>query len=149
MKKIIYIFLVSIIISCSAKNKVAEPLYEALWSYSPNAIEIRYKSSKHLNIFNNYPHTILLMVFQMEDNTDFSSITTSKEGISKLLATNIETTENQLKIKGLIKYNRFIISPDQYKILSIDREKNTKWIGIIAGYYNLDPANTEILSNSC
>jgi type VI secretion system VasD/TssJ family lipoprotein len=135
--KFLFLFLfVLFFSSCSQKTPVyPEPDY----SYQKNGIKIRYTSSEKLNFFNSKPHTLILAVYQLSNKSVFKEITKTNHGIQKILNIENFSESNSLKIEGAEKFDYFVISPGEEKIISMDRSENTRWIAVAAGFYNLDP----------
>jgi type VI secretion system VasD/TssJ family lipoprotein len=127
------------LLSCASKKP---EFPDPKWKFEKNAIEIRYSSSKNLNLFNENPHTLVAGIFQLAQKAEFEEISNTSQGLKELLSIKNISDKNSLKIKDCLKYLPVIISPDENKTITIDREENTRWIGIIAGYYSLDPKNS-------
>jgi type VI secretion system VasD/TssJ family lipoprotein len=106
--------------------------------FEPGGIEIRYRADKMLNEFDNKAHTLVLVVYQLSDAALFQEFTLSNSGLKKLLA-----SEHFDASAVFIK--RYIIQPGESKKIILDRVENVRWIGLVAGYYNLDDALTHRL----
>jgi type VI secretion system VasD/TssJ family lipoprotein len=102
------------------------------WSYSKEAIRISYTADAMLNAFGNKPHVLLLVVYQMKDVNAFSELTK-----------NEETLKTLLKVGGMdqqfLSSDKFFIEPGEKNTVVFNRAEHAEWVGIVAGYYNLDP----------
>lgn len=102
-------------------------------AYTPGGIVINYSSDKLLNYYDEEAHALMLIVYQMENINAFNKLAKDSLGIQRLLA--YESFD-----KSVTGLDRFFIEPGEKSQLVIDRAENTKWIGIVAGYYNIVPA---------
>ncbi|MEA1936209.1 MAG: type VI secretion system lipoprotein TssJ [Thermodesulfobacteriota bacterium] len=135
--KIFYIFLLPALLilllsSCAAKKKpdTADP--SLVWGFGKKAIEISYKADKNLNLYDEKPHTILMCLYQLSDPNIFNELSKSEDGLNKLL----KCSRFDQSVAGFM---RIIVQPGENKNLSLDRAEKAKWVGIVAGYYNLSP----------
>jgi len=47
--------------------------------------------------------------------------------------------------KDVLQLDRYVVSPGKHTILDIDRVQDAKFVGIVAGYYDFDPASSSKL----
>lgn len=102
------------------------------YSYSPNGLVIKYKSSANLNPFNGSSHTIVTVVYQLSNLNSFNDLAKTKEGLIKLL----EAGAFDSSVAAVDKY---IIHPNETKTINSYRAQNAQWVAIVAGYYELVP----------
>jgi predicted component of type VI protein secretion system len=122
----------SLICSCATGKKI-DPADPAItWGFRDKAIEIFYRADKNLNQYDNKPHTILMCVFQLSDPNVFSELSTSVDGLNKLL----QCSRFDASVAG---FRRIIVQPGDVKQIVLDRAEGAKWLGIAAGYYNMNP----------
>lgn len=100
--------------------------------YAEKAISIRYRADENLNTFEDKPHTLLLVVYQLGDVNPFNGLTKDATGLVKLL-------QGEKFDASVMSVNRFFVEPGETNRLDIDRYENVKWVGIVAGYYDLTP----------
>lgn len=115
------------LLSCSHKP---DPIPS--WEYDAKSIEIRYTADKLLNAFDNKPHTLLLAVYQMNNVNTFEKWSKYEDGLKKLL--EVQGTD-----PSFVAAQKFFVEPGESKTLVLNRTENAKWVGIVAGYYNLAP----------
>jgi type VI secretion system VasD/TssJ family lipoprotein len=101
-------------------------------SYALGAIQVNYRADPGLNLYEDKSHTLVFVVYQLNGVNGFTNLGKDADGISKLLkAERFDAT-----VMGVSK---FFIEPGETKRLDIDRMENVKWVGVVAGYYNLAP----------
>lgn len=125
------LLLLSFVCSC-ATGKKTDPADPAItWGFGDKSIEISYRADKNLNQYDNKPHTILMCVFQLSDPNVFSELSKSVDGLNKLL----QCSRFDASVAG---FRRIIVQPGDAKQIILDRAEGAKWVGIAAGYYNMN-----------
>ena len=115
-------------LSCSSKPDPAPS-----WGYEPGGIRITYTADRMLNNVEGRSHTVLLAVYQLTDGNAFQKLAKYEDGIRRLL-------EGQQADPTFTAVRKFFVEPGESKTISLDRAESTKWLGVVAGYYSLDPA---------
>ena len=110
------------------------------WTYETKSIAVRIKVKKELNLFSDTSHTVLMGIYQLSDSNGFLSSTSTEEGIRGLLASVKKVTD--LPVPGIVSSRKLTIKPNKEEVLVLDRSENARFIGIIVGYYSLDPKKT-------
>lgn len=101
-------------------------------SFGEKAIKISYKSDKELNLYEGKSHTILMCLYQLNDSNIFNELSKSKDGLNKLLGC--------LRFdESVVGFKRIIVQPGENKTVCLDRAEKAKWVGLVAGYYDLAP----------
>ena len=101
-------------------------------SFGERAIKISYKADKELNLYEGKSHTILMCLYQLSDSNIFNELSKSKDGLNKLLGC--------LRFdESVVGFKRIIVQPGENKTVHLDRAEKAKWIGLVAGYYDLAP----------
>lgn len=113
--------------SCSAK-KVAAP--KPQWLYEKDAITLRFKADRILNMSEGAPHTLMLCVYQLRDDEMFSQLASNEDGMYQLL--DCEPFDSSVR-----NVKRLIIHPAQDLTFIMDRLAGTRMIGFVAGYSQL------------
>lgn len=114
--------------SCAGKKPKPEPE----WGYAPESIQISYNTDQMLNEFNGASHAIQVVIYQFDNINKFVEMSEYKEGLKKMLkAQNFDPSVKAVK--------KIFIDPSQTGKLILDRAENSKWIGIVAGYFDLTP----------
>jgi len=105
------------------------------WGFGSKGIEITYTADKLLNAYDNKPHTLLLVIYQLENVNAFNKFAGYTEGVEKLL-------EAQNFDPGVMGIEKVFIEPGSQKTVVLNRSENAKWVGVVAGYYDLVPEKT-------
>ena len=124
-----WIFLLIFLFLCSCTKK-PDPVPS--WGFGSKGLQISYTADKLLNSYENKPHTLLLVVYQLDNVNAFNKFTTYKEGLEKLL----EAQNFDPSVMGIEKV---FVEPKANKTIVLNRAENAKWVGIVAGYYDLAP----------
>ncbi len=119
--------------SCSSVDKEKMAIAEMKWDLAPSAIQIHLDSDQNLNLYDGRRHTLLLGVCQTADPNSFLVQLSNQSTIGRLLETG------QGVPTMIAGFNRFVISPGQKDTLAMARAQGAQYVGIVAGYYNLDP----------
>ena len=101
------------------------------WDYEKDAISIEINADEQLNEFENEAHTLLLGVYQMADPAAFYKMTADSTAMSASL-------ENGTAGDGSINLTRFVVTPGGKAIVDVDRAQKSKYVGLIAGYFQMD-----------
>ena len=111
-------FSVVLICSCSATK----------WSYEKEAINLHLSSDVALNKYNNRPHSLIVCAYQLKDVNAFNQLIDEKGGLERLLECN--------RFDSSVMYSKsLVVQPSQGLIISQSRTEDTKYLGIVAGYY--------------
>ncbi len=135
------IVLAGMLSGCSAANSLLggnsrkTAIAEIGWDYAENGILIEIQADARLNQFQGEAHTLLLGVYQMDDAAPFFKLTAD----SSALARGLESGKGG---DGFIQFSRYVVVPGQRTILSLDRAQKAKFVGIAAGFYQMDAAGS-------
>ena len=120
---------------CSSQPPQDSPRKQAIaavkWDYEKDAISIEVNADEQLNQFENEAHTLLLGVYQMADPAAFYKISADSTAMSTSL-------ENGTAGDGFINLTRFVVNPGGKAIVTLDRAQKAKYVGLIAGYFEID-----------
>ncbi len=112
------------------KRNYAVP--QVRWTFSAKAIEIRFKADAGLNYHDDEPHTLAVAVYQLSDPNVFTSYRASREKLSEIMdARRFDTS--------VTAFDQIFIQPGEERIIRLDRMENSRFVGIVAGYYQSDP----------
>ncbi|MBA6339748.1 type VI secretion lipoprotein TssJ [Colwellia sp. MB02u-10] len=104
----------------------------ATWDFDPEAIVFRFSAPQQLNMHMGKPHSLFLKVYQLSNLKAFKGIAETPAGIRDLLSLEeIDTS--------IISTHELTISPNSADTLVIDRFKETRFIAIVTGYYQMKP----------
>jgi type VI secretion system VasD/TssJ family lipoprotein len=104
------------------------------WVYEDRAISITVKAPSDLNSVSGRPHSLALGVFQLNDPNTFSGLSTTMDGAVQLLQKGrIDDTVANFTIVN--------IRPGEQRRVQLNRAKTAQYVGLIAGYFELNPKN--------
>jgi type VI secretion system VasD/TssJ family lipoprotein len=110
--------------SCSLRSSKAE------WQYQKSAIALHMSGDPLLNLYQQKPHSLLLCVYHLKDLNGFNQLADQKDGLSALLDCG--------RFDQSVTYSkRLVLQPKQKREESMDRTEGAKYVGIVAGYYDL------------
>ena len=130
------IFSLSLLQSCSSMNSALggnstkEARAEVSWGYEKDAILIDLVMDPDLNLYGNQAHTLVLGVYQLADESSYQKLVANREIVLQSLSLGISSDST-------IQLDRYAVSPGKRTTLKINRAQGTKYVGVIAGYYNL------------
>lgn len=126
---------------CAAANSLLggntkkQAVAEIAWEFAPNAVLIEIEADSRLNEFAGEAHTLLMGVYQMEDSAAFYKLIADMNLVGKSL-------ESGKGGDGFTHFARYVVKPGQRSILSLDRAQKAKFIGITAGYYQMEASKS-------
>jgi predicted component of type VI protein secretion system len=99
------------------------------WTYQINAISFKLGVDKNLNQYDGAAHTLLLCFYQLSNLSKFNELAGTSTGVEKMLnCTSFDHSVTQVK--------REFVQPGQNSTIVMDRAEGTKFIGVVAGYYD-------------
>jgi type VI secretion system VasD/TssJ family lipoprotein len=116
-------------------NSTKEARAEISWPFEKDAILVDLVMDHDLNLFNDQAHTLVLGLYQTAEETSFQKILTSAELISNTLTLGANS-------EGILQLDRYALNPGKRIILKVNRVQGTKYVGVIAGYYNQETATS-------
>jgi len=103
------------------------------WEYEKRGIEISIKAPSDLNSLSGRPHSLALGIFQLNDPNTFAGLAETREGAVELLQKGrIDDTVSNFTLVN--------IRPGERKKVTLNRSQTAQYVGVIAGYYQLNPA---------
>lgn len=130
-------FLLLMCAACQSKNQTSPTPVK--WDFEQDAIHLRYDASPDLNQYGGSSHTLMLLVFQLTDAADFASYAQTPDGILRLLQYHDLDRRKTIDLKNKADLQRFFITPGSSDVLHIDRVEDARWIGVVAGYFDIVP----------
>jgi type VI secretion system VasD/TssJ family lipoprotein len=133
--------LVSVLAGCATANSLMggntrkEAVAEIAWDFARNAILVEIEADPRLNQYGGEAHTLVLGVYQMEDSAAFYKLIADAALVGKSL-------ESGKGGEGFVHFARYVVTPGQRSILSLDRAQKAKFVGIAAGYYQIEAARS-------
>jgi type VI secretion system VasD/TssJ family lipoprotein len=100
------------------------------WRYERDAIRLHLVSDPNLNLFGGTPHTLLLCMYHLRDPNAFNQVLDEKDGLVKLLECS--------RFDPSVTYaKKVVVQPRQEVTESLDRAEGARYVGIVAGYSQL------------
>jgi type VI secretion system VasD/TssJ family lipoprotein len=101
------------------------------WIFEKRSMVVRLKSLADLNVYQEKSHALLVNIFQMADPAIFNKLRAAPDGLQALLAgKNLDPS--------LLSLKQVFLQPGKSEVVVLDREQTTQFIGIVAGYYDLN-----------
>jgi len=125
IRTLLALFFVLTFASCASAPK---------YVYEEGAVNLRLKSGPDVNLYDGKAHTLLLCVYQLRDPNAFNQLFDEEDGISKLL-------ECSRFDASVMSSKRIVIQPNEETTKTLDRSEGTKYVGIIAGYFQMEKQN--------
>ncbi len=104
------------------------------WTYQPDGFSLRVKADALLNLYDNTGHTAVLCVYQLSDPNKFNSVAKTQKGIVTLLDCS------KAFDASAVTFEKIIVQPGEDKVFSLPRAEKALFVGVVAGFYGLDPA---------
>lgn len=123
--------LLLLVAACSSKDTELS-VQEEKWTYEVRAINLVLKAEADVNSVSGRPHSIVVGLFQMSDPNTFSGLSVTREGSVELLQKGkIDET--------IVDFRLLTMRPGEQKKVSVSRAEAARYIGVIAGYFKLNP----------
>jgi len=128
LSHVVIIMFCLLITSCGGKDPKPEPK----WDYKPKSIKISINADNMLNEFQGTSHALQLVFYQFDNINKFVELAEYRDGLKKLLkAQNFDPSVQAIK--------KIFVDPDEKNVVILDRAEKAKFIGIVAGYFDLVP----------
>ncbi len=125
---LIVIILCLLISSCGGKDPEPEPE----WEYKPKSIQVSISADNMLNEFQGESHALQLVFYQFDSINKFVELAEYRDGLKKLLsAQNFDPSVQAVK--------KIFVDPGETNKLILDRAEKAKYVGVVAGYFDLVP----------
>jgi type VI secretion system VasD/TssJ family lipoprotein len=108
------------------------------WPFSPGAVVVHYRADKGLNTYEDRPHALLMVVYQLSAVNAFNDLAKDQTGLQTLL-------ESGYFDQSVASIEKVYVQPGEEKDLAIDRAQGAKWVGVVTGYYQQVPGKTSSL----
>lgn len=110
----------------------AESPQAVKWGYAPRALTLELNADPALNTYEGFSHNVVLCIFQLSEPSAFEELAANQGGIRKLLACDRFD-------KSVVHFERRYVSPGSKSTLALDRAEGAQFLGVAAGYYDLQP----------
>lgn len=120
-----------LLVSCAGGSPSGGGAASGVYGYEKDAITLNLKGDAQLNLFEKRAHTLLVCVYQLRDPNALNQVLQDAEDVTKLL-------ECGRFDPSIVNTKKFILQPGKEITEALDRAEGARYIGIVAGYYNLD-----------
>lgn len=104
------------------------------WVYEKRAITVSIQAPADLNAVSARPHSLAIGVFQLSDPNTFSGLAVTTQGAVELLQ------KGQID-ETIASFSLINVRPGEKKKVTINRTQSAQYLGLIVGYYNLNPSS--------
>ncbi|MGV8074542.1 MAG: type VI secretion lipoprotein TssJ [Syntrophobacteraceae bacterium] len=145
MKRYAGIFFVLVILvlgSCASPPPPPQPVMsiEPRPIYTEKFITLHLQADPQLNLYSGSSHALHLCVYQLTDPNAFIQLSENEMGIGKLLG--CDRVDAGPIVQGAAMGRKFIVQPGEDQRFELDRAEGAKYVGVVAGYYNLQKRRT-------
>jgi len=91
---------------------------------------LNFTGDVNLNLYQKRAHSLVLCVYHLKDLNGFNQLMDEKDGLPKLL-------ECGRFDPGVTYSRRLVVQPNRELNETLDRTDGAKYVGLVAGYYNL------------
>ena len=99
--------------------------------FASEGVQVRYTADKRLNLYDNRAHTLMLVIYQLDNVNAFNKLSSDRGGLKQLL----KAKSFDASVMAVEK--RFIEPGVSDKII-LNRAEKAKWVGFVGGFYNLE-----------
>ncbi|MGD9947343.1 MAG: type VI secretion system lipoprotein TssJ [Desulfobulbus sp.] len=111
------------------------PVPQVKWTFAAKAIEIRFTADAGLNYYDGESHTLAVAVYQMSDPTVYLSYGANRDKLTEIMAAHRFDP-------SVTSFNQLFLQPGEERVVRIDRAENSRFVGVVAGYFQSDPDQT-------
>lgn len=122
---------------CATKDKA--PLPPVTAHYAPEGIVLNLSATPALNSYQEQPHTLRLVVYQLADQKSIQQFSQSSKSLRLLL-------QGAINNPARISQHELFVQPGEKTIWKLDRLAQTRWIAVVAGYFDLRPQDCMVMS---
>jgi len=132
IKAVCYFLISYLLVSCASNTELT--VADEEWVFEERAINLEIDAPADLNTLNGRPHALAIGFFQLSDPNTFTGLVATREGAEELLGKG--------RIDDTVAYfRRITVQPGEHRTVVINRAKTAQHIGLIVGYYNINPKN--------
>ena len=130
--RMVFAFATLLLVASCSSTPTKVSIDDSAWAFANHAIEIRIKAPSDLNSVSGRPHSIAIGVFQLNDPNTFTGLSSTPQGAVQLLQKGrIDDT--------VASFNLINVRPGEERLVALNRAQTAQYVGVIAGYFNLNP----------
>jgi len=111
------------------------PVPQVQWTFAAKAIEIRFKADPSLNSYDGEPHTLAVAVYQMSDPSVYLGYGANRDKLTEIM-------DAHRFDPSITSFQQVFLQPGEERVIRFDRAENSRFVGIVAGYFQSDPDQT-------
>lgn len=119
--------------SAMGGNTSKQAQADVSWDHARDGVLIEIDAADDLNRYQDAPHTLLLTVFQTADAPAFGKLAADPVQLARAL-------ESGQAGAAFVQTTRYVVMPGRRTLLALERAAQARYIGLVAGYYQLDTA---------
>jgi type VI secretion system VasD/TssJ family lipoprotein len=100
--------------------------------FAEDGIKLHLKADSMLNLYEDEPHTLVVCIYQLNDEKRFYELIKNEKGVANLLRC-ISFSDSVVSVQ------RVILHPGEIRDVTLNREKSTALLGLVAGYFESEP----------
>ncbi len=131
---IFFVMAIFLLGSCATPTPPPIPV-EPKPTYTEKFISVHLKADSQLNLYGGGSHALHLCVYQLGDPNAFNQLSENEMGIGKLLA--CDRVDAGPAVPGVAIAKKLIVQPGEDQTFELDRAEGAKYVGVVAGYYQL------------
>lgn len=114
------------------EGTVAPQVAMDAWAFETGAVQLRVIAAPQLNQYHDRPHSVMLRVIQLGDRKPFDERRQTTFGLQEMLSINA------FDPAAVLNVSEFSLLPGADQVISLDRQQNVRYVGVVAGFYGLD-----------
>ena len=104
---------------------------DVYWAAEENASVLKFKAGQDLNLDQGQSSSLYVCLYQLADSRMFEQLRSQPEGLAALAACDKFDD-------SAVAFQRIFLEPGQSLELFLNRREGAKFLGLAAGYYNLE-----------
>lgn len=108
-------------------NSEKEAKESVVWNHADDAIVLEVTADKMLNLFDGITHTLALNVVQAAETNPIQALVKDPARLQVAMQTG--------DAPGIVSFERFVIEPGTYRTIRLDRAEKTRYIAVVAAYF--------------
>jgi type VI secretion system VasD/TssJ family lipoprotein len=111
------------------------------WTYGPRLVTLQLEAAEALNLDSGQAHALSIGIFQLSDPATFSASTATPAGAAKFLDQGADADAS------VVDFDRIVLQPGEKRTVYLNRAANSQYVGIVAGYYQINTLQDVALFN--
>ncbi len=120
--------------ACAPAGKQAAQTPEIRPVATERYITLNFRADPSLNLYDGSAHALHVCVYQLIDPNPFHQLAGDESGLSRLMRCDRFDP-------GVGLATRFVLQPGEVSSHRVDRAEGARYLGVVAGYYNLKKDN--------